>query len=64
MDEGDTKSTLEKHHKTGTVSPGKDPFVTSECFTNREIPFQFCGAFPKVLLVSPSSTLAWVIIIN
>ena len=58
MDEGDTKDTF--GNKPGTVSPVKDPFVTSECSTNREIRFQFCGSLPKVHLVSSSSTLAWV----
>ena len=41
------KALLENHHKTGTISPVKDPFVTSECSTNREgssfvVVFQRC----------------------
>ena len=60
MDEGGSKSTFKPPQKWNDISRFvKDSDVPKESL--RDIPFHFYGGLPKVLLVSPSSTLAWVI---
>ena len=69
VDEGGSKSTFKPPQKWNDISRFvKDSNVPKESlrklriFKNLSlyIPFHFYGGLPKVLLVSPSSTLAWV----
>ena len=59
MDKRGSKSIFKQPQKwNGLFRFVKDSDATKESL--RDMPFHFCGGLPKVLLLAPSSTLAWV----